>query len=239
MSIDSVKRDTIRDVEIIPRFLTHLRSSVFIKMGNTHVLCTAVVEDKVPGFLKGTGIGWITAEYGMLPCASSVRADREAVKGRQRGRTHEIQRLIGRALRAVVDLSSIGERTIKIDCDVIQADGGTRTASITGAFVAMYELFREMREKQEIKDIPVTEFVAAISVGIIDGQLLLDLNYQEDSNADVDINVVMTETGKVVEIQGTAEHNPFTLQELDELIKLGNIGVKKLISIQKQVLGIT
>jgi ribonuclease PH len=229
-------RDKIRNVEIIPGFLSHLKSSSLIKVGNTHVLCTAIIEDKVPLFLKNSGKGWVTAEYGMLPLSSPNRIEREAIKGKQSGRTHEIQRLIGRSMRAVVDMNGFGERTIKIDCDVIQADGGTRCASITGAFVALYELFRQMQETGEIMKSPIKDFVAAISVGIVNNNFLLDINYAEDSIADVDVNLVMTSSGKVIEIQGTSEGEPFSLDDLDELIKLGSTGIKQLIEIQKQAL---
>jgi ribonuclease PH len=229
-------RDKIRNVEIITGFLSHLKSSSLIKVGNTHVLCTAIIEDKVPLFLKNSGKGWVTAEYGMLPLSSPNRIEREAIKGKQSGRTHEIQRLIGRSMRAVVDMNGFGERTIKIDCDVIQADGGTRCASITGAFVALYELFRQMQETGEIMKSPIKDFVAAISVGIVNNNFLLDINYAEDSIADVDVNLVMTSSGKVIEIQGTSEGEPFSLDDLDELIKLGSTGIKQLIEIQKQAL---
>ncbi|MDI6781259.1 MAG: ribonuclease PH [bacterium] len=238
---ERIIRDQIRTVEIIPGFLSHLKSSSLIKMGNTHVLCTAIMEDRVPPFLKNTGKGWVTAEYGMLPLSSPNRIDREAVKGKQTGRTHEIQRLIGRSMRAVVDMNSFGEKTIKIDCDVIQADGGTRCASITGAFVALYELFRQMQENGEIDDkkaSPIKDFVAAISVGIVNNNFLLDINYEEDSTADVDVNLVMTGSGKVIEIQGTSEGEPFSLDDLDELIRLGSAGIKQLIEIQKQSLAL-
>ncbi len=235
---ERIIRDQIRQVEIIPGFLSHLKSSSLIKMCNTHVLCTAIIEDRVPPFLKNTGKGWVTAEYGMLPLSSPNRIEREAAKGKQTGRTHEIQRLIGRSLRAVVDMNGFGEKTVRIDCDVIQADGGTRCASITGAFVALYELFRQMQENGEMVSNPIKDFVAAISVGIVDNSFLLDINYAEDSTADVDVNLVMTGSGKVIEIQGTSEGEPFSLADLDELIRLGSRGIKQLIEIQKQALAL-
>jgi len=236
MRKDGRKEDQIRPVIITPNYLTHLRGSVLIEVGNTKVICAATIEDKVPFFLKGTNQGWINAEYSMLPFSTHVRTERESSRGKISGRTHEIQRLIGRSLRAVVDLNSIGERTIRIDCDVIQADGGTRTASITGAFVAMVELFKELYTTNKINILPITDFVAATSAGIVQGIPLLDLTYEEDSNAQVDINLVMSGRGKVVEIQGTAEGNPFSFEELNTLIDLAKKGIAELINIQKQII---
>ncbi len=229
--------DEPRPVNIIPGYTKFAPGSVLIETGDTRVICTASVEDKVPPFLKGTGTGWITAEYSMLPGSTPTRTAREATRGRISGRTSEIQRLIGRSLRAVVDLSALGERTVWIDCDVIQADGGTRTASITGAFVALYLALVKLKNEGIIERIPVTDYVAATSVGIVKGIPLLDLEYGEDSEAEVDMNVVMTGSGKFIEIQGTAEHNPFSCEELDELLRLAKKGISLLIAKQKEVLG--
>jgi ribonuclease PH len=236
MRKDGRKQDQMRNVNIIKNYLAHLKSSVLIEVGNTKVICTATIEDKVPPFLKGTEQGWIKAEYSMLPCSTPQRTERESSRGKIGGRTHEIQRLIGRSLRAAVDLNSIGERTIMIDCDVIQADGGTRTASITGAFVAMVELLKELQSTNKIKTFPIIDFVAAISAGIVQGSPLLDLSYEEDSTAQVDINLVMTARGKIVEIQGTAEGIPFSFEDLNILLKLAKKGIKELINIQKEVI---
>jgi len=229
--------DEPRPVNIIPGYTKFAPGSVLIETGDTRVICTASVEDKVPPFLKGTGTGWVTAEYSMLPGSTPTRTAREATRGRVSGRTSEIQRLIGRSLRSVVDMSALGERTIWIDCDVIQADGGTRTASITGAFVALYLALLKLKDEGIIERIPVTDYVAATSVGIVRGIPLLDLEYGEDSEAEVDMNVVMTGSGKFIEIQGTAEHNPFTHEELDELLRLAKKGIAFLIEKQKEVLG--
>ncbi|ADI02797.1 MAG TPA: ribonuclease PH [Syntrophothermus lipocalidus] len=229
--------DEPRPINIITGYTKFAPGSVLIETGDTRVICTASVEDKVPPFLKGTGTGWVTAEYSMLPGSTPTRTAREVTRGRVSGRTSEIQRLIGRALRAVVDMSALGERTVWIDCDVIQADGGTRTASITGAFVALYLAMQKLKESGIIERLPVTDYVAATSVGIVRGIPLLDLEYGEDSEAEVDMNVVMTESGKFVEIQGTAENNPFSQDELDELLRLAKKGISILIAKQKAVLG--
>ena len=203
-----------------------------MEVGNTKVICTATVEDKVPPFLRGTGEGWITAEYSMLPRATSVRNPRESSRGKVGGRTHEIQRLIGRSLRAVVDLKALGERTIWVDCDVIQADGGTRTASITGAFIALADALRKI----ENANIGVKEYLAAVSVGIVNGQPVLDMNYEEDSTAEVDFNVVMTQSGKLVEVQGTAEGQPFSREEMGQLMDLAEKGIQELMDMQQALL---
>lgn len=226
----------LRPYRMERRFQKYPAGSVLMEMGNTKVICAASIEDRVPFFMKGTGEGWITAEYSLLPSATGTRTQREAAKGRQSGRTQEIQRLIGRALRSVVDTKALGERTIMIDCDVIQADGGTRTASITGAFVALVEACSTFYKKGGI--FPVKDFVSAISVGISqEGEPLLDLCYEEDSAAIVDMNVVMTGDGRFVEVQGTGEGRPFTHEELSKLLALGEKGCRELISYQKDVLG--
>lgn len=227
----------MRKVKIIPDFIKHAEGSVLIEMGNTKVICAATVEDKVPPFLKDTGKGWITAEYSMLPRSTQTRVIREATTGKVKPRTHEIQRLIGRSLRAVVNLEGLGERTLWIDCDVIQADGGTRTASITGAFVALCQALRFLKEKKKIEHIPVKDFVAAVSVGIVKGKALLDIDYEEDSAADVDMNIVMTDKGRFIEIQATGEESTFSERDMSDLIKLAKMGIKKLIEIQKKIVG--
>jgi ribonuclease PH len=223
----------MRPVEILPHYLMTAEGSALIKMGNTHVLCAASVDDSVPQFLRNSGKGWVTAEYAMLPRATAKRTPREVTKGRPSGRTHEIQRLIGRALRSVIDMSILGERTVAIDCDVIQADGGTRTASITGAFVALSLAVQQMMKFGALKRSPIRDSVAAISVGLVRGVPLLDLNYEEDSQADVDMNVVMTGSGKFVEVQGTAEHDPFDDAQMAQLIALARVGIAELIELQK------
>jgi ribonuclease PH len=228
--------DELRPVRITRRFTKHAEGSVLIECGDTKVVCTASIDEKVPVFLKGQGQGWLTAEYGMLPRSTSTRTDREAARGRQSGRTQEIQRLIGRALRAVVDLSRLGERTLQIDCDVIQADGGTRTASITGAFVALWDAVEYMLAKQMIDAWPIKDHVAAVSVGIYEGVPVLDLDYLEDSACDTDMNVVMTGALKLVEVQGTAEGEPFTRGQLNELLDLAQSGIERLVATQKEVL---
>jgi ribonuclease PH len=230
---DGRKNDELRPVKITVDYMKHAEGSCLIEFGDTKVICTASVEEKVPPFLKGTGQGWITAEYSMLPRATAQRTIRESAKGRLTGRTQEIQRLIGRSVRSAVDLNLLGEITVWIDCDVIQADGGTRTASITGAFVALYKALEKMDKLSAIKN-----FVAAVSVGIVDGEFLLDLNYEEDSMAEVDMNIVMNDRGEFVELQGTAEGMPFSKEALDKLILLGEKGIKELISKQKEVLGV-
>lgn len=234
---DGRENDELRPVKMTTDYIKHAEGSVLIEVGDTKVICTATVEDKVPPFLKGTGRGWVTAEYSLLPRATQVRNQREATKGRIGGRTHEIQRLIGRSLRSVVDLSVLGERTIWLDCDVIQADGGTRTASITGAFVALVMSLERLRQNQLLTTIPVVDYLAATSVGKIEDEILLDLVYDEDSRAQVDMNVVMTGGGKFVEIQGTAEEYPFTRVELEQLLSYAEKGIRELIAQQKIILG--
>ena len=226
----------LREIRITRRYTRHAEGSVLIECGDTKVICTASIEDKVPTFLKGKGQGWLTAEYGMLPRSTNTRMDREAARGKQSGRTQEIQRLIGRALRAVVDLSRMGERTIKIDCDVIQADGGTRTASITGAFVAVHDAFAHLLKSKLISESPIQDFVAAVSVGVYQGVPVLDLDYAEDSACETDMNVVMTGSGGLVEVQGTAEGVPFTRPELTSMLDLAEAGIQRLIALQKAAL---
>ncbi|MEK4426505.1 ribonuclease PH [Solibacillus sp. FSL K6-1523] len=228
----------LRPVQIENNYLMHPEGSVLIEVGNTKVICTATIEDKVPGFLRGQGKGWITAEYSMLPRATEQRTRRESSAGKVTGRTMEIQRLIGRALRAVVDLEALGEKTIWIDCDVIQADGGTRTASITGAFVAMTQAIAKLAADKPFAKFPVTDYLAATSVGkLSEIGAVLDLNYIEDSSADVDMNVIMTGAGQFVELQGTGEEATFSRAELNELLDLGEVGIAQLIDIQKEALG--
>lgn len=229
--------DQLRPITMIPGYVKHPDGAVLISTGDTRVLCTAMVEDKVPPFLKGSGQGWVTAEYSLLPGSTLTRTPREAARGKIGGRTHEIQRLIGRSLRAVVDLSKLGEKTVWIDCDVIQADGGTRTASITGGFTALALAMRKCLEQGIIKEWPVVDHVAAVSVGVVNGQLLLDLDYEEDSHAEVDMNVVMTGSGDFIEVQGTAEGKPYSRADLDEMLKLAWRGIEELIAVQKHILG--
>jgi ribonuclease PH len=226
----------LRPITITRRFTKHAEGAVLIEFGDTRVICTASVEESVPPFLKGKGTGWVTAEYAMLPRATHTRSPREAAKGKQTGRTQEIQRLIGRSLRAVTDLAGLGERSIYIDCDVIQADGGTRTASITGAYVALADALAGLRDKDIFTQIPLKEAVAAVSVGIIDGQPLLDLNYQEDSSAEVDMNFVMTSSGRFVEVQGTAEAEPFTIEQMDAMRDQAMAGIRQLFTFQQEAL---
>jgi ribonuclease PH len=235
MRTDKRQEGELRPVEIITGYLATAEGSALIKVGNTHVLCAASIEDTVPPFLRNSGKGWVTAEYAMLPRATSKRTPREVNKGRQSGRTHEIQRLIGRSMRAVVDMTAFGERTVILDCDVLQADGGTRTASITGAFVAMALAFRRLQEYGAIKRPPLRDYVAATSVGIVNGKPMLDLCYEEDSAADVDMNVVMTGAGKFVEVQATAEHEAFDDDQMAELIALARSGIGRLVEMQKAV----
>jgi len=235
--LDGRKAGQLRPVRIIAGYTKYAEGSVLIEMGETRVLCNATVEDKVPPFLKGTSKGWITAEYSMLPRATPVRNQREASKGKISGRTNEIQRLIGRSLRAVVDLEALGERTVTMDCDVLQADGGTRTASITGAFVALVLALDKLVHSGQLSAIPVKDWLAAVSVGKVGDELLLDLCFEEDSQAAVDMNLVMTGKGEFVEIQGTAEGCPFTGEELQELLLMGKKGIASLIEVQKEVLG--
>jgi ribonuclease PH len=227
----------LRPVSIAADFNKYAEGSVLIQVGDTKVICTATVEERVPPFLKGQGKGWVTAEYSMLPRATQVRNQREAVKGKLGGRTMEIQRLIGRALRSVVDLQALGERTITLDCDVIQADGGTRTTSITGAFVAMCFALNKLKEEKKISVMPITDFLASVSVGVVQGESVLDLNYDEDSQAKVDMNVVMTGSGRFIEIQGTGEESPFTRSEMNAMLELAENGIRSLIEIQKEALG--
>lgn len=226
----------IRAVNIKTNYIEYAEGSCLFEIGSTKVICTASVEDGVPIFLKGQGTGWITSEYGMLPRSCQKRVPRESSKGKNSGRTHEIQRLIGRVLRGVTDMRLLGERTIWIDCDVIQADGGTRCASITGSFIALYFALSAMKKKRLIPNIPVNDFVAAISVGMLDSKCILDLTYEEDSRAEVDMNVVMTDSGRFLEVQGTAEKKPFDKSELDEMLTLAQKGIKSLIAKQKEAL---
>src|SRR3989440_5417856 len=237
MRSDRRPANQLRDTTIIPDYLTHAEGSVLISAGNTRVICTASVEDRVPGFLRNTGKGWVTAEYGMLPRATSTRMQREASAGKVGGRTQEIQRLIGRSLRSVMNLSALGERTVWIDCDVIQADGGTRTASITGAFVALALALEKLRARDAIRGIPLNDYVAATSVGIVDGEPLLDLAYDDDSRADVDMNVVKTGDGRFIEVQGTAEADPFGRDALMTLLDLADHGIKQLVEKQRAIIG--
>jgi ribonuclease PH len=227
------KSNELRNIEIIRNFTKHSAGSVLIKWGNTWVLCTASIEDKVPPFLRGSGKGWVTAEYAMLPSSTIQRKERESKKGKPDARGTEISRLIGRALRAAVDMDKLGERVITIDCDVLQADGGTRCASITGGTVALVDALKKMKDDGMIDEIPLKHMIAAVSVGICNGKPTLDLDYEHDSTADVDLNVVMTDDGRFVELQGTAEHDPFTEEELDKLKTLAKKGLKKIFTIQK------
>jgi ribonuclease PH len=230
--------DQLRDIRIQRGFTRHAEGSVLIECGDTRVLCTASVEETLPPFLRGKGQGWVTAEYGMLPRSTNTRNQREAARGKQSGRTQEIQRLIGRALRSVVDLKRLGERQILIDCDVIQADGGTRTASITGAFVAVHDAVSTLMKCGAITESPITDFVAAVSVGVYRGVPVLDLDYAEDSDCDTDMNVVMTGHGGLVEVQGTAEGEPFTRVELDAMLELAERGIRELTAVQKTSLSL-
>jgi ribonuclease PH len=230
--------DQLRTVSLEPGFSRYAEGSCMVRFGNTHVLCTASVDETVPRFLKNTGLGWVTAEYGMLPRSTHSRTDREAAKGKQSGRTQEIQRLIGRALRAVTDRSAMGEKQIKIDCDVIQADGGTRTAAITGSYVALHLAFQHLMQIGALKTMPLTDQVAAVSCGLYQGNAVLDLDYDEDSKAQADANFVLTGKAGIVEIQGTAEETPFSEPQFMELLALARKGVNELVALQKQVLGI-
>lgn len=234
---DGRNYDDLRPVRFTRNYTKYAQGSVLVEMGETKVICTASIEDKVPPFLKNTGKGWITAEYSMLPSSTQNRKIRESSRGKVDGRTQEIQRLIGRALRSIVDLDAIGERTIWIDCDVIQADGGTRTASITGSFVALIDALNNLKEEGNLKHIPIKNFVSAVSVGIIEGKPMLDLCYIEDSTAKVDMNIVMTDKGEFVEVQGTGEESPFSKEDLMELLRLGEKGNNELIRLQKEALG--
>ena len=236
MRTDGRKPKQLRPLRITPGYLKTADGSVLIEVGDTKVICTAKLEERVPQFLRNSGKGWITAEYGMLPGSSQTRIGRESVRGKIGGRTHEIQRLIGRSLRAIADLRKLGEKTIWIDCDVIQADGGTRTASITGAYVALVEAVRGWLKRGMINQDPIKDAVAAVSIGIIEGKILLDLAYDEDSRADVDMNFVMTGSGKFIEVQGTAESIPFTKKQMERMTEMAQQGIRELLKAQKQVL---
>lgn len=231
---DKRRFDEMRKVKITRNYLKHPQGSVLIEMGETKIICSAFVEENIPPFMKKKKKGWVTAEYAMLPGATQSRSHREHVHGRTKGRTHEIQRLIGRSLRAAVDLKKLGERTILLDADVMQADGGTRTASITGCFIALMDAIAWLKRKKKIKKDPIKQYLAAVSVGLVDGKPLLDLMYSEDVRAEVDMNVVMTEDGKLVEVQGTAEGEPFTVKDLSNLLRLAKKGIKRLIAFQKK-----
>ena len=235
--LDGRTADAVRETRLTPNFTIHAEGSVLIEVGRTRVICTASIEDRVPPFLRGTGKGWVTAEYGMLPRATSTRTQREASAGKVGGRTQEIQRLIGRSLRSVTTLTEVGERSIYVDCDVIQADGGTRTAAITGGFVALVLAFDRLRQQAMISRIPITDYVAATSVGVIDGVPMLDLAYEEDSRAEVDMNVVKTSDGRFIELQGTAETKPFDRAGLDALLALADSGIRQLIEKQREIVG--
>ncbi len=234
---DGRRRDEVRPVTIARDFNKYAEGSVLIEMGGTKVICTASVEEKVPPFLKDKGRGWVTAEYAMIPRATQERTQREAVKGKQGGRTLEIQRLVGRALRAVTDMSAMGERTVWIDCDVIQADGGTRTASITGAFIALADALAGLKRKGVLKKLPLTDYLAAVSVGKVGGEILVDLAYEEDALADVDMNLVMTGGGRFVEVQGTAERYVFEKKDLDEFLSMGWSAIQGLVARQRELVG--
>ena len=235
--IDRRKNDELRPVKIHRNYIKYAEGSALIEVGDTKVICTATIEDKVPPHLKGQGKGWVTAEYAMIPRSAMQRIVRESARGKIGGRTHEIQRLIGRALRAVVSLEKLGERTVWIDCDVIQADGGTRTASITGSFVALVDAIRFAQKNGLIKEDPVKDYLAAISVGIVAGEPVLDLNYAEDSKAEVDMNIVMTGKGRFVELQGTAEGAPFSKTQMEGLVSLARNGIEELIEMQRKLVG--
>jgi ribonuclease PH len=227
----------LRPINITNNYLKNTADSVLVEFGNTKVICAASLDNKPAPFLKNTGKGWLTAEYSMLPMSTQTRTARESVRGRLGGRTHEIQRLIGRSLRAVTDLTAFGEKTIYLDCDVIQADGGTRTASITGAFIALVDLFKRLRQEGIVKEIPISDYLSAISVGIVDNQILLDLEYEEDSRAEVDMNFVMTSSGLFIEVQGTAERVPFNKEQLDMMTEMAVSGIQKIIERQKEIVG--
>ena len=234
MRLSQRNNNELRDIEIIRNYTKHAEGSVLIKCGDTHVLCNASVEENVPSFLKGKNQGWVTAEYGMLPRSTSSRMKREAARGKQSGRTQEIQRLIGRSLRAIINLNELGERTINIDCDVIQADGGTRTASITGAYVALYDAIQGLIQNGSLKESPIIDSLAAISLGIKNGEILLDLDYEEDSNCDTDMNIVMTGKGKFVEIQGTAEGEAFSREEMNKIFDVAELWIRELTKKQEE-----
>lgn len=229
--------DELREIRLAKDYLKFAKGSAFVEMGNTRVICSASVEEAVPPFLKGQGKGWLTAEYSMLPASTHTRSARESSRGRVGGRTHEIQRLIGRSLRAVTELGALGEKTIYIDCDVIQADGGTRTASITGGFIALVEALRKLQAEGVVSKLPVRDFVSAVSVGVVDGRELLDLDYEEDSRAEVDMNYVMTGSGLFIEVQGTAEGKPFSRELLERMMALASTGIAEITRRQKEVVG--
>lgn len=237
MRVDGRLLEQLRPTRLTPHYLVHAEGSVLIEAGQTKVICTASVEDRVPPFRRNTGKGWVTAEYGMLPRATNTRSQRESTRGKVGGRTQEIQRLIGRSLRTVTRLEALGERTVTLDCDVIQADGGTRTASITGAFVALVLALEQMRKRELIRSMPVQDYVAATSVGIVGGEAMLDLAYDEDSKADVDMNIVKTGSGEYIELQGTAEAVPFGREGLNRLLDLGDTGIRQLIALQREFVG--
>ena len=237
MRIDQRALDQLREIKITRNYTRYAEGSVLVEFGHTKVLCTASIDNSVPRFLKGKGQGWVTAEYGMLPRSTHTRSDREAARGKQSGRTQEIQRLIGRSLRSMVDLKKLGENTITIDCDVIQADGGTRTAAITGGAVALVDAMNVLLSQKKIKHDPLTGLVAAVSVGMYQGDVLLDLCYEEDSNCETDLNVVMTQSGEFIEIQGTAEDKPFTRQQADQMLALAEQGIQTLVQKQQEALG--
>ncbi len=237
MRHDNRKQDELRPVKITPSFLKHPAGSVLIEVGDTKVICAATVDNKVPPFMRGQKRGWVTAEYSLLPSSTEGRTIREAARGKISGRTHEIQRLIGRSLRSIIDLEALGERTLWLDCDVMQADGGTRTAAITGSFIALAQALYTIYKDEKMDKFPVTDFLGATSVGIIDKIPLLDLDYYEDSKAEVDMNVVITGKGNFIEVQGTAEGKPYTREELDRLLDLSDFGIKQLIAMQKDILG--
>src|SRR5215467_14093311 len=236
---DNRSPDQIRPVNIVPDFISTAEGSALIEVGNTRVICTASVEETVPVFLRNSGKGWISSEYGMLPRSTLTRTPRESARGRPSGRTHEIQRLIGRSLRAVTDLAQLGERTIWLDCDVLQADGGTRTASITGAYVALYLALQHLVQRGALSSVPLTDAVAAVSLGIFQGEPYLDLNYEEDSTSEADLNIVMTGSGALVEIQGTAERHPFTQDSLLQTLALARRGIEQLLAAQRTALGLS
>jgi ribonuclease PH len=234
--IDGRDKDQLREIKITRHYISHVEGSVFIEMGKTRIISTAIVEDKIPKFLTGKGSGWITAEYDMIPGSAPQRIIRPQTTGRINGRTHEIQRLIGRSLRSVVDLKKIGEKTVWIDCDVIEADGGTRTASITGSFIALFDCMRSMIDKKVIGSMPIDNFLAAVSVGIVDGEILVDLNFDEDSKAQVDMNVVMNSKGELIEVQSTAEGKPFSRESFNLMLEKASAAINEIIEIQKKIL---
>lgn len=236
MRSDKRKDNQLRKIKIIPDFMPNAEGSCLFEIGNTKVICTASVEEKVPPFMRGKATGWVTAEYGMLPASCGQRISREAARGKQQGRTVEIQRLIGRSMRTICDMDKLGERTIKIDCDVLQGDGGTRCASISGAYIALVIALKKLQKKGIIDSFPIKDHVAAISVGILDKKTILDLCYQEDSTAEVDMNMIMTGKGKFIEVQGTAERDPFSEEDMIKMIKFAKKGIKEIIKVQKQVL---